>query len=93
MAQQKGTKNRAADQINSQVHRSENAEVKPSSRSRMCLVPHSYFSPTSDLPHSYRNASTGSSFEARMAGTKPLITPTMSNTAVERKTVIKEIFK
>jgi len=41
--------------------------------------------------YSYRRASTGSSFDARMAGTRPLITPTISNTAVERMTVMMEI--
>ena len=33
--------------------------------------------------YSYRRASTGSSFDARSAGTRPLITPTTSSTAVE----------
>src|ERR1700730_9155325 len=41
--------------------------------------------------HSYRSASTGSSFEARSAGTKPLTTPTASNTRVESMTVASEI--
>jgi hypothetical protein len=41
--------------------------------------------------YSYRSASTGSSFEARIAGTSPLITPTTSNTIPDKNTVIKEI--
>src|ERR1700690_1503688 len=41
--------------------------------------------------YSYRRASTGSSLEARKAGTKPLATPTRSSTALERITVIMEI--
>src|SRR5258705_9953264 len=43
--------------------------------------------------HSYRNASTGSSFEARSAGTIPLATPTSNRTPVESRTVITEIFR
>ena len=43
--------------------------------------------------HSYRSASTGSSFDARIAGTSPLITPTTSNTRVETASVIIEIFR
>jgi hypothetical protein len=43
--------------------------------------------------YSYRNASTGSSFEALSAGTKPLITPTTSKTIEEMNTVIKEILR
>src|SRR5689334_12232971 len=39
--------------------------------------------------YSYRNASTGSSLEARNAGTSPLNTPTMSSTIVETVTVIR----
>ena len=41
--------------------------------------------------HSYRSASTGSSFDARIAGTSPLITPTTSNTTVESTIVIMEM--
>jgi hypothetical protein len=41
--------------------------------------------------YSYRSASTGSSFDARSAGTSPLITPTTNNTAVESSTVNSEI--
>jgi hypothetical protein len=41
--------------------------------------------------YSYRNASTGSSFEAFMAGTMPLITPTITSTIVESTTVISDI--
>src|SRR5712692_2385532 len=41
--------------------------------------------------YSYLSASTGSSFEARSAGTNPLITPTTSSTAVESSTVASEI--
>ena len=44
-----------------------------------------------DSFHSYRNASTGSNFDARSAGTSPLITPTTSRTIVESITVIIEI--
>ena len=43
------------------------------------------------LFHSYRNASTGSSLDARSAGTSPLITPTTSRTIVESITVIIDI--
>jgi hypothetical protein len=45
------------------------------------------------ITYSYLNASTGSSFEARIAGTSPLITPTISKTTVESITVIIEIFR
>lgn len=41
--------------------------------------------------HSYLSASTGSSFDARKAGTRPLMTPTTSNTKVETISVIEEI--
>src|SRR5580704_18951463 len=41
--------------------------------------------------YSYRNASTGSSLDARSAGTIPLTTPTSNNTPVESRTVINEI--
>src|SRR5712692_8567291 len=41
--------------------------------------------------YSYLSASTGSNFEARSAGTNPLITPTTSSTAVESSTVASEI--
>jgi len=43
------------------------------------------------LTYSYRKASTGSSFEARSAGTRPLITPTINNTIVDSVTVISEM--
>src|ERR1700730_17759876 len=41
--------------------------------------------------YSYRSASTGSSLEARSAGTSPLATPTASNTREESMTVAREI--
>ncbi len=41
--------------------------------------------------YSYLNASTGSSFDARSAGTSPLNTPTINNTIVDIVTVINEI--
>jgi hypothetical protein len=44
-----------------------------------------------NLPYSYLSASTGSSFEARNAGTRPLTTPTASSTNVESITVASEI--
>jgi len=43
--------------------------------------------------HSYRSASTGSSFDARSAGTIPLATPTSNNTPVDSSTVNSEIFR
>ena len=43
--------------------------------------------------HSYRNASTGSSFDARSAGTRPLATPTASSASVESMTVANEIWR
>ena len=56
------------------------------------LTPRSRRSKSFDFePYSYRSASTGSSFDARIAGTIPLITPTTSNTMPERNTVINEI--
>jgi hypothetical protein len=50
-------------------------------------------SPDRPMFYSYLNASTGSSFEARMAGTSPLITPTTNNTRVETASVSIEIRK
>lgn len=41
--------------------------------------------------HSYRSASTGSSFEARNAGTIPLSTPTNKSTMLDNITVSIEI--
>ena len=41
--------------------------------------------------YSYRNASTGSSFEARSAGTRPLMTPTKSRTSEEIVRVMTEM--
>ena len=52
--------------------------------SAFCIL----FSPP---PHSYLSASTGSSFEARSAGTSPLATPTASKTRVDSMTVAMEI--
>src|SRR5205085_8886104 len=43
--------------------------------------------------HSYLSASTGSNFEARSAGTSPLITPTSRRTMLEINTVRNEIFR
>jgi len=43
--------------------------------------------------YSYRSASTGSSFEALTAGTRPLITPTKSSATVDSKTVMMDILK
>src|SRR5215469_9487291 len=40
------------------------------------------------LPHSYRSASTGSSFAACIAGSQPLITPTKIRINVERNSVV-----
>jgi hypothetical protein len=53
-----------------------------------CLV-----HPLAERRYSYRSASTGSSFEALTAGTKPLITPTKSSAAVDSKTVMMDILK
>ena len=44
-------------------------------------------------PYSYLNASTGSSLEARSAGTMPLMTPTTSSTIAEPSTAIAETRK
>src|SRR5664280_712760 len=43
------------------------------------------------LRYSYLSASTGSSFEARRAGTIPLITPTISSTIAEPRTASAEM--
>jgi hypothetical protein len=57
---------------------------------RIPPISHSDFSVLTSH-YSYRNASTGSSFEAFMAGTMPLITPTITSTIVESTTVISDI--
>src|SRR5208283_1157800 len=43
--------------------------------------------------YSYRNASTGSSFAACIAGTQPLITPTTTRISVESTMVISDKFR
>jgi len=57
---------------------------------RIAPISHSDFSVLTSH-YSYRNASTGSSLEAFMAGTMPLITPTITSTIVESTTVISDI--
>jgi len=45
-----------------------------------------------ERPYSYRNPSTGSSREARIAGINPLITPTITSTATETPRVAREMW-
>lgn len=79
---QQGTANQVAEQINSFATIHLPAFTTEPCRRAVRLRTQSY---------SYRRASTGSSLDARMAGTRPLITPTTSKTALERMTVITEM--
>ncbi len=93
-SQQKGTRGTRREQINFENRKALEGRIREGHEFHSC---HQSLDSTPALAaevrsfHSYRSASTGSSFEARTAGTIPLITPTTSNTIPERNTVISEI--
>jgi hypothetical protein len=78
---QQGTANRLAEQLNLRKENifESNMPVRQISEKR------------SD--YSYLSASTGSNFDARRAGTKPLAIPTTSKAAVESSTVMTDILR
>jgi hypothetical protein len=92
-AQEQGTANSQVEQINFWTLRASTMAISAGheGRYRPRRRPSAVERGGSLLVYSYRRASTGSSFDARIAGTKPLITPTTSKTAVERITVIIEM--